>query len=54
LLRFKIAPVNSVSLWMVNIVLYIGKMWDKVFNLAFLLFGIKGLVLEKDKKSFAF
>jgi len=39
LLNIKIGPVNSVSLWIVNIVILVW--WDQVLNLACLTFDIK-------------
>jgi hypothetical protein len=41
LLRFKIAPENSVSFNCTLLTMYLCKMWDQVPTLAFLLSGIK-------------
>ena len=52
LLKLKIAPEEQCKFYaLLAIHLY---MWDQVLTLAVLLFGMKGLALEVEQKSFAY
>jgi hypothetical protein len=55
LLKLKIAPEEQCKFYaLLAFHLYHLYMWDQVLNLVVLLFGVKGLALEVEQKSFAY